>query len=524
MIASSPLKNKYTLMKKAIILLACSLAVLSGCKKGLEANLPGTLNPNTFPKTEADFQSLTTDVYKLFTSKWSYTDGRAPGASSGGTVGDQFYGVEMSNLFLNDYPGDHMTVFTDWGGFFESLSKADFNFMKTLSSRRNHLEKIRFITKITKIIGDLSASNAISDAAKDAYIAEARAARGIIMYNLLTMYGPVPYIDDPALIGTAAESNMKRPDRATYVNRVASDLRFAADKLLKDPAEYGRFNKGCALTFLMRLYLFEKEWKKAEDTGREILTMGYDLVGDYSSLFKVSGEKNIETIWAVTCDPAANGNDNLGNMNAWTYYTYPGDFPGNLNTAGKRTGGWASAFMATWSFYDSFNPSDSRRALLLESYEAVNSAGNPTGVTKGRSTGMRGAIINKYPDNDPTQFAGNDIPVCRYADVLLMLAEAINEQAGPTSEAREFVDKVRRRSNLLNLSGVDIASPAAFKEAILRERGWELFFEGHRRVDLVRMGKFIEKVTASGKTPSGTTQGLFPVPQYMLDQGMEPTP
>ena len=77
---------------------------------------------------------------------------------------------------------------------------------------------------------------------------------------------------------------------------------------------------------------------------------------------------------------------------------------------------------------------------------------------------------------------------------------------------------------MLNLTRDDISSPAAFKEAILRERGWELFFEGHRRVDLVRMGKFMEKVTASGKTPSGTTQGLFPVPQYMLDQGMEPTP
>ena len=511
-------------MKKIIMILACSLTSLYGCKKGLDAELPGTLVPATFPKTEADFQSLVTDVYKLFTSKWSYTDGRAPGATSGGIVGDLFYGVEFSNLFLNDYPGDHVAVFTDWGGFFESFSKADFNFMKTLASRRNHLEKIRFITKITRIIADVTASTAIGDAGKETYIAEARAARGIIMYNLLTMYGPVPYIDDPALIETDAESNMKRPDRATYVKRVESDLRFAADKLLKTPAQYGRFNKGCALTFLMRLYLFEKDWANAEKVGREILTMGYDLVGDYSSLFKVATEKNIETIWAVTCDPAANGNDNLGNMNAWTYYTAPSDFPANLNSEGKRTGGWAPAFMATWAFYDSFNPIDSRRALLLDSYVAVNSSGTSTGVVKGRATGMRGAIINKYPDSDPAQFAGNDIPVCRYADVLLMLAEAINEQAGPTPEAQEFVNKVRRRSNLLNLTGTDIISPANFKEAILRERGWELFLEGHRRVDLVRMGKFVEKVTASGKIPSGTTQGLFPVPQYMLDRGMEPTP
>jgi hypothetical protein len=482
------------------------------------------LNPTTFPKTEADFQALVTDVYKLFTSKWSYNDGRAPGSNSGGIVGDLFYGVEFSNLFLNDYPGEHITVFTDWGGAFESLSKADFNFMKTLDTRRNHLEKIRFITKITKIIADVSASTAIGDAGKSGYIAEARAARGIIMYNLLTMYGPVPYIADVALIGTEAEASMKRPDRAAYVKTVEDDLRFAADNLLRDPSQYGRFNKGCALTFLMRLYLFEKNWNKAETTGREIAALGYDLVGDYSSLFMTATEKNVETIWAVTCDPAANGNDNLGNMNAWTYYTSPPDFPGNLNTAGKRLGGWASAFMATWAFYDSFNPVDSRRGMLIDSYQAVNSAGNPTGVTKGRATGMRGAVINKYPDTDPAQFAGNDIPVCRYADVLLMMAEAINEQSGATPEAQEFVNRVRRRSKLSNLTGADIASPAAFREAILRERGWELFFEGQRRVDLVRMGKFMEKVTASGKIPSGTTQGLFPVPQYMLDRGLEQTP
>jgi len=105
-----------------------------------------------------------------------------------------------------------------------------------------------------------------------------------------------------------------------------------------------------------------------------------------------------------------------------------------------------------------------------------------------------------------------------------MMAEAINEQSGATPEAQEFVNRVRRRSKLSNLAGADIASPAAFREAILRERGCELFFEGQRRVDLVRMGKFMEKVTASGKIPSGTTQGLFPVPQYMMDRGLEQTP
>lgn len=506
-------------MKKILLLAALGFAMLAGCKKGLDAQLPGSLTPSTFPKTEADFASLSTSVYELFTSKWSYNDG--------GITGDLFFGIEFSTIFLNDYPSEQIAYFPEWGGFFDSFSKADFNFMKTLNTRRNHLEKIRFITKITRIIADINASTAVSAANKIKYEAEARAARGILMYNLLTMYGPVPYIDDPALISTDAENNMKRPERAKYVARVADDLRFAADNLPTNPGDYGRFNKGAALTFLMRLHLNEKSWKNAELAGRELLTMGYDLVDDYAGLFKVITEKNKETIWAISCDPAANGNNNLGNMNAWSFYTYPADYPGNISTpGGKRQGGWGGAgigaFMATWSFYDSFDPIDKRRALLVPSYAAVSSSGNPTGLVRDRATGLRGAIINKYPDEDPTAFAGNDIPVCRYADVLLMLAEAINEQQGSTPEAQGFVNKVRNRAGLLGLSGADIGSGAPFRDAILRERGWELFFEGQRRVDLMRMGKFTQALAEAGKTPQPGT-GLFPVPQYMLDRGMEQT-
>lgn len=504
-------------MKKLIAYIFLLALVSSGCKKGLDARIPGSLNPTTFPKTEADFASLTTSIYKLFESKWSYSDG--------GVTGDLFFGVEFSNIFLNDATTDLIAYFPEWGGFFDGFTKADFNFMKTLGARRNHLEKIRFISKITKIIGDIEASSAVSDASKASFVAEARVGRAILMYYLLTMYGPVPFIDDPAKIGDAeVEGDMTRPDRATYVNRVTEDLRFGADNLPKSPSVYGRFNKGCALTFLMRLYLNEKNWPKAEEVGREILTMGYTLAPSYASLFKTATERNNETIWAISCDEAANGNSNMGNMNAWTWYTYPTDFPGNLNNQGKRVGGWAwpGAFTATWSFYDSFDPQDERRELLIPAYDAVNASGNPAGYSMNRAGGMRGPVIAKYPDDDASSFAGNDIPICRFADVLLMLAEAINEQSGPTAEAQGFVNDVRDRAGLGALGGTDIASKEAFRDAILKERGWELYFEGQRRVDLVRMGKWTQQLATAGKTPQ-PGPGLFPVPQYMLDRGLQQT-
>lgn len=498
------------------------LVAASGCKKGLDAKIYGTLTPANFPKTEADFELVVTDVYKLFGSKWGYY------SDAGGVSGNLFFGVEYSNNFINDYPSDLMAPFPEWGGFFESFSKANFNFFKTVWTDRNHLEKTRFITKYTLILDQLEKSS-ISDEAKKRLGAEVRAARGVIMYYLLTMYGPVPYIADPAKIGTDAEKDMRRPARAAYVSQIESDLRYAADNLVKAPATYGRFNKGFALTYLGRLYLHEKSWQKAEAALREILPLGYNLVQDYASLFTVAGEKNNETIWAVTCTPGTDGSESLGNVNTWGFYTYPTDFPGNISPGqSKKTGGWAwpGSFTATWEFYDSFNPADKRRALLLDRYDAVNSSGSPAGYTISRAGGMRGAVIVKYPDDEPNSpFASNDIPVCRYADVLLMLAEAINEQSGPNGEAQGFINTVRARAGVANLGGADIASKDAFRDAILRERGWELYFEGQRRVDLIRMGKWTQALASVGKTPSPTTSnGLYPVPQYMLDLGMEQTP
>lgn len=506
-------------MKKLIFLIAFPVFISAvGCKKGLDAKIYGTLNPTNFPKSESDFELVVTDVYKLFGSKWGYY------SDPGGVSGNLFFGVEFSNVFLNDYPTDLMAYFPEWGGFFAGFSNADFNFMKTLTSDRNHLEKIRFITKFTKILDDIEKSS-ISDAAKARLSAEVKSARGIVMYYLLTMYGPVPYIADPSQIGTDAEKNMTRPDRDTYVAQVEADLRFAADNLEKNAAVYGRFNKGCALTYLARLYMNEKNWAKAEAALKEIVPLGYSLVNDYAGLFKVATEQNSETIWAVTCDGNANGNEPLGNVNVWSYYTYPTDYPGNLAASGKRLGGWGwpGAFTATWKFYDSFEPADKRRNLLVDHYDAVNNSGDPAGYTMTRANGMRGPVIAKYPDDEATAFAGNDIPVCRYADVLLMLAEAINEQAGPSTEAQSFINIVRKRAGLNDLAGIAITSKDAFRDAVLQERGWELFFEGQRRVDLARMGKWSEVLSAAGKTPS-PGPSLFPVPQYMLDLGLEQTP
>jgi hypothetical protein len=487
-------------MMKKILIYIIFVFILTGCKKNFDPVLTGVLSPSNFPKTEADFELYTLQAYKPFGSKWGYNDV---------VYQNMFFSPEYGHLAMFDLPSDEMNVYAEWGGFWEYFSKGDFTFMKT-QNQQSHFEKVRYVTAMTQVIADLEKAD-IDSSSKKLLLAQARMGRGWTMYYLLHLYGPVPVILDAKLINTAAEKDLTRPSRESFVSSIAGDLRYAADNLQQAPSEYGRFNKGLALGVLTRLYLNEKNWSMAEQTAREILPLGYSLVTDYASLFREITERNTETIWAVNCDPAAPTNgEGGGNFNAYALYCLPSDYKST-----KLSGGWGSpsgVFSATWQFYDSFDPLDKRRQLLIASYTAKD------GTLRDRSN-MRGAVIRKYPDesNPGSDVQGNDIPILRYADVLLMLAEAINQQSGPTAEAVGFVNEVRlKHGGLAALPAAATASAQAFDDAILAERGWEFYLEGLRKVDLVRHNKWPLALEAVGKLSHGPA-ALFPVPQYAVD-------
>lgn len=484
-------------MKKYIVLVILTALFTTACEKGLDPEIYGSLNPMSFPSNESEYELYMLDLYVPFSCKWPYNEG--------GTK-YHFFGLEEGNIQLFDAPTDLMTIFTSWGNggvFWDAKSRGNFAPMVGASRNRSHFEKIRTVTKATRIIEDLENATVFTDEDfRTQLIAEARMARGWTMYLMLEMFGPVPVILDPEKVDDPeALADLTRPPRNGYIANTAADLRFAADNLPKDADDYGRFNKGIALTVLMRLYMNEKEFQKAESVGREIQDLGYDLVNDYASLFKEATERNNETIYAISCDPISQGRGSDGNFNAYSYYTRPSDFPEHA--------GWASpdgVFTATWDFYDSFDPSDARRTLLIDSYG-----------TRTR-TEMIGAVINKYPPEGSNAFQGNDIVLARYADVLLLLAEAINENnSGPTQEAIDLVNEIRNRAGIGALSSADAASKDAFNDAILRERGWELYFEGFRLFDLRRHGKWPSALeNIDGKQPGPS---IFPIPQYAVDDG-----
>lgn len=491
-------------MKKIVIVIfSAALIMFSGCKK-LNPQLYGSLNSSTFPLTVSDFTAYTIQAYEPFQAKWGYSDGAV--------YQPCWFSPQYGNIMEFDYGTDEIATFTGWGGFFTQFSEANYTSLLSMPDNNNdHFEKVRFISRLTEMINVISKSS-IDSIDKNEFIAECKMSRAWNMYFLLQLYGPVPVIFDPAKLDTSDEANMTRPARAAYIADIVGDLNYAATYLPASPAVFGRFNRALALTVLMRTYMNEKDFTDAVPVGEQILQMGYSLVTDYASLFETATEQNSEVIWSAICSANSNGSNLSPGFNPWDFYTYPGDYQG-----GEVAYPWGFAgdapFAATWKFYNSFDPSDKRRALLWGSYT------NRNGQLVDSAHGLTGPVIAKYPDHDGPSgsYQANDEPQARLGDVMLMLAEALNQVNGPTAEAIGYVNQVRAAHGGLGpMPASATASKTAFDAWILNEQGWDLYFEGDRKMELIRHGQYNQALTSVGKTP---TNYLEPISYYNLAAG-----
>ncbi|RYZ47407.1 MAG: RagB/SusD family nutrient uptake outer membrane protein, partial [Sphingobacteriales bacterium] len=151
------------------------------------------------------------------------------------------------------------------------------------------------------------------------------------------------------------------------------------------------------------------------------------------------------------------------------------------------------------------------RTLLLTSF--VNTAGATVSLLGGDNI----RSFKYLPDPGAVGAShGNDIPEIRFADILLAHAEALNELNGPSQAAIDLINRVRTRAGVSILALVDFPSKDLLRDHILKERGWEFFSEGHRRLDLLRMNKFISNAVARGKNAK-PHHVLFPIPQEVMD-------
>ena len=495
--------------RQILIFMPVLIILFTSCKKQLETKVYSQLTPDNFYQSQGDANAALMTLYIPFTSYWGNPD---PGSG-------QWYAA-LYNADIKSYLSKSLVstdeIYNEGGG----ANTADlFNFTFGPDTWKGTNDavyyKISYVAKATEVIEALGKSAALSDAVKKSYIAQAKALRAWQMFVLYDFYGPVNVKTDySTLTDTSATP---RPGKAEYIAQIEKDFNEAmpdlVDKYNSDAQNWGRVSKGLARMVLLKLYMMEKQWPKAATVAREIMGMGYSLMTGplgYRDIFRKKA--NSELIYAV---PA-----NAASANWWSQEVFPLDFrsapdfiyasdvPGT--GIAPRASGWLTQYMP-WFYYDKYDAADIRRnTTILDHYT------NTGNVVKDRSSGMKGAIPLKYTSIPlPGDAQPIDVVVFRYADVLLSLAEAINEQGGPTAEAYSLVNQVRARAGVSDFSGL---TQAQFRQALLDERGREFYGEGLRRQDLIRNGSYISGAVARGKTSAQTFMVLYPIPRAVITQ------
>jgi hypothetical protein len=338
----------------------------------------------------------------------------------------------------------------------------------------------------------------VADSVKAPYLGEARLLRAWYYFLLTNYFGDVPLWTEEAT-DVNAIGQLPRTATDKVYEQVISDLAYAESVL---PDSYSgnlksRATKGAAEALLSRVYLYRKDWQKAEDEAMKVIQSGkYKLLPSYGDIFLEKNERNDEIIFTVEFKTLVVG--------TWrhSFYTPQTAIEGIPEFTGYGT------MIPTVYFKSLVAGNDLRKPQLLMS--------EWNGKTLTRTY-----FGPKFLDiGAPVRESGKDFIVSRYAEILLIVAEAENELHGPTAEAYARINEVRSRAGLADLSGL---SQENFRTALMKERAVELVGEAHQRWDLLRWGKFVDAIKDIDPSDNPYAPGymrpyydLFPIPAAEL--------
>ncbi len=311
------------------------------------------------------------------------------------------------------------------------------------------------------------------------YKGEVRFIRALSYFHAVQLWGAVPLVLQADDTETSRE-HIRNSVEEVY-SAIEADLNFAAANL---PASYpasetGRVTSGAANGLLGKVYLTQNKYAEAVSTLRDVVNSGeYMLMPTVAEVFDPANEYNAEILFAIVFT-ADNPAEDVG--------LFYGSGIGDMIQPGFR---------------ELYDDSDQRKTLL----ELVVPDGTALVVPQ-----------KFFQPLSPAGTVGTDFPVLRYADVLLMLAEALNEQGFEAGgEALGLFNQVRTRSGLPAFTADELTSQAAFRDAVLLERRLELPLEGYRWYDLLRTGRALETMTPLIENSISEDDLLFPIPNSQI--------
>ncbi|MCP9199106.1 RagB/SusD family nutrient uptake outer membrane protein [Gramella sp. GC03-9] len=463
---------------KYIFLAIFSIFIIDGCNEDeLALTNPSGLSPETYFKNEAQVRSAVNAVYANLQTIGLYTrimffmmDNLAHE-----NAGNPQLEADKRAFLEYSFDASHPPISWYWDSCYRGINKANF----VIDNQE----------RINEIVG-------LSDELKAKYVGEAKYMRALYYFMLVSRFGDVPLITSVPTDGTG----FPRAPKAEVYAQIETDLRDASQTLFdRGTTENGRATSGAAYALLGKAHLFQEEYAEALEAFNNIYGE-YSLEENYYDNFKEETEFGPESIFEVNYD------DDLGNSAVW-----------NSNSSGE--GANEVTFRAQeYGFNDWFNvyPSD---ALIAE-YEDGDIRLDESFYFEGDT--FAGGVIedlpldrsqawrkyqNYYKDVNEDMASGINFKVIRYADVLLMMAEAANE-LGNQSEAIDYINEVRERAEvpLLNTG----LSQAEVFDAIVHERMVELAGEQVRFDDLVRWGLAADYLSQYG-FQAGKNE-LLPIP------------
>lgn len=345
---------------------------------------------------------------------------------------------------------------------------------------------------------------------KNEIIAQNRFIRAYYLFELVKFFGDIPYVDDRRF-QLGEEAGLDRRPKAEIYAVIEGDLEFAAANLPYIQAQKGRVTKGAALGLLGRALLYQDKFGEAATVLQQLINDGpHDLVTDYESIFEFAGENNIESVFEIQysdlegagfgCFQCSEGNVAVG-------------FNGIRNYSGPLFESGFSFNVPTREAFDAYDPDDIRRDVAILDIDAWADFTGATFVEGFEHTGFynRKYIARQGDLNtgDANLTNPNNYRAIRFADVLLMAAEAVARSGGNEDTARMFLNRVRTRAGLPDVT----ANGQALIDAIWNERRLELMGEGFRFFDLVRTGRAASTIPGfvSGK------HELFPIPSIEIE-------
>lgn len=465
------------------------VAGIMSCKKDfIELTPESTVSVDVLYKTDKDFQDAVIGIYSnlrpQYLNFWRFGDLRADDTKFG--LASQLDDARIDNFTSDNSDG---VLASSWRNYYSIIFRAN------------------------KVLNKIETADPAVVTNKDRHKAEAEFLRALAYFDLVRIFGDVPLITKDITIPEAYKQTREKVSNI-YNQVIIKDLQDAETKL---PIKYtgndiGRATRGAAKSLLGKVYLTLKDFPKAEAKLQEVTTMGYALLPNFNDLWDYSkDEHHSEYIFDVEYEEGQGG---LGS-------SFPGQFALDFQGGGgplvaelarrynvpSGTGG--DAGIPNQSIFDAFSisPGDKRQELT-----AARGLIGPTGnFIPIAATGVS-ALNVKYMARLVGSASDSKVnwKVIRYADVLLMYAEALNEN-GKTAEAHTYLNMIRSRAGVPTYAGL---SKDDLREKIYLERRLELHMEGHRWFDLVRTGRALSVMAPYGMKEYMT---VFPIPQAQID-------